>query len=57
MDHERAAADRGAVDPFGRDAEVVRDGHRRLAGGRDPVDVGGHLAHSSPKQGRVARLS
>jgi hypothetical protein len=33
MDHERAAADRGAVDPFRRQAEVVRDRRRRLAGG------------------------
>src|SRR5712691_11276710 len=41
MDHERAAADRGAIDPFGRDAEVMRDCGRGLAGGRDPVDVGG----------------
>src|SRR5216683_6952214 len=31
MDHERAAADRGAVDPFRGDAEIMRDGHRRLA--------------------------
>jgi hypothetical protein len=37
MDHERAAADRGAVDPFQGDAEIVRDRRRRLAGGRDPV--------------------
>ena len=41
MDHERAAADRGAVDPFRREAEMMRDRHRRLAGGRDAVDVGG----------------
>jgi hypothetical protein len=40
MDHERAAADRGAVDPFRGEAQVMRDRHRRLAGGRDPVDVG-----------------
>ena len=39
VDHERAAADRGAVDPFGGDAEIMRDRHRRLAGGRDAVDV------------------
>jgi len=41
MDHERAAADRGAVDPFRGQAQIVRHRHRRLAGGRDPVDVGG----------------
>ena len=44
MDHERAAADRGAVDPFRREAEIVRRRHRRLAGGRDAVDVGGFEA-------------
>jgi hypothetical protein len=38
MDHERAAADRGAVDPSRDEAEIMRDGHRRLAGGRDAVD-------------------
>jgi hypothetical protein len=40
MDHERAAADPGAVDPFRGQAEIMRDRHRRLAGGRDAVDVG-----------------
>jgi hypothetical protein len=40
MDHERAAADRGAVDPFRREAQIVCHRHRGLAGGRDPVDVG-----------------
>ena len=44
MDHERTAADRGAVDPFRRQAEIVRDRHRRLAGGSDTVDVGGFEA-------------
>ena len=39
VDHERAAADGGAVDPGRRDAEVVRDGGGRLAGGGDAVDV------------------
>src|SRR5258708_3851154 len=39
MDHEGAAADRGAVDPFRSDAEVVRDRDRRLAGGRDAINV------------------
>jgi hypothetical protein len=40
MDHERAAADRGAVDPFRGQAQIMRDRHRRLAGGREAVDVG-----------------
>jgi hypothetical protein len=40
MDHERAAADRGAVDPFRRQAEIVCYRHRRFAGGGDAVDVG-----------------
>ncbi len=39
MQHEGAAADRGAVDPGRRDAEIVGDLLRRLHGGRDPVDV------------------
>ncbi len=39
MDHEGAAADRGAVDPFRGDAEVVRHRDRGLAGGGDAVDV------------------
>jgi hypothetical protein len=39
MDHQRAAAARGAVDPFRREAQVIRNRHRRLAGGRDPVDT------------------
>jgi hypothetical protein len=41
MDHERAAADRGAIDPFRGQAQIVRDRDGRLAGGRDAVDVGG----------------
>ena len=41
MDHERAVADCGALDPFRRQAEEVCHRHRRLAGGRDAVDVGG----------------
>src|SRR6516225_9035930 len=41
MDHERTAADRGAVDPGRRDAEVVGNGGRRLAGGGDAVDIRG----------------
>ncbi len=41
MDHERAAADRGAVDPSRGEAQIMRDRHRCLAGGRDAVDVGG----------------
>ena len=40
VDHEGAAADGGAVDPGRRDAEIVRDRGRRLAGGGDAVDVG-----------------
>ena len=39
MDHERAPADGRAVHPGGRNAEIVRDLHRRLAGGGDAVDV------------------
>src|SRR6185437_8794266 len=39
MDHERAAADRGAVDPARRDAEIMRDLLRRLDGGGHAVDV------------------
>jgi hypothetical protein len=34
----------GAVDPLWGDAEIVRDRHRRLAGGRNAVDVGGFEA-------------
>jgi hypothetical protein len=34
MDHERAAADRGAVYPFEGGAEITRDRDRRLDGGR-----------------------
>jgi hypothetical protein len=36
-DHERAAADRGAVDSLGGDAEILHNRCRRLAGGRDPA--------------------
>jgi hypothetical protein len=32
MDHQRAAADTGAVDPFRGEAEIMHDRHRRLAG-------------------------
>jgi hypothetical protein len=39
--NERAASDRGAVDPFRGTAQIVCDRHRRLAGRRDAVDVGG----------------
>jgi hypothetical protein len=39
VDHERAAADRGAVDPFRGEPEIVCDRRRRLAGGGDAVDV------------------
>jgi hypothetical protein len=46
MDHERAAADRGAIDPFRGKAEIIRDRHWRLASGRDAVDVGGLEAGS-----------
>src|SRR3984893_14858213 len=31
MDHERAAADRYAVDPFRREAQIMRDRHRQFA--------------------------
>jgi hypothetical protein len=44
--HERAAADRGAVDPFGGQAEIMRDRHRRLAGSRNAVDVGAYFRSS-----------
>ena len=40
MQHERAAADRGAVDPGRRDAEVMGDLLRRFHRGGDAVDVG-----------------
>ena len=30
-----------AVDPFGCQAQIMPNRHRRLAGGRDAVDVGG----------------
>ena len=40
MQHERAAADGGAVDPGRRDAEVMRDLLRGLDRGGDTVDVG-----------------
>jgi hypothetical protein len=35
MDHERAAADRGAVDPFQGQARITRDRDRHLTRGRD----------------------
>ena len=37
VDHKRAAADRGAIDPFRGEAQIMRDRHRRLAGSRDAV--------------------
>ena len=40
MQHERAAADGGAVDPGRRDAEIMRDLLRRLDRGGEAVDVG-----------------
>ena len=40
VQHERAAADGGAVDPGRRDAEIVGDLLRGLDGGGDAVDVG-----------------
>ena len=39
MDHKRAAADRGAVDLFRGQAEIVCHRHRRLASDGDAVDV------------------
>ena len=44
MQHERAAANGGAVDPGGGDAEVVGDARGRLARGGHAVDVAGHDA-------------
>jgi len=55
MDHERAAADRGAVDPIRGEAEIMRDRHWRLAGGRDAVDVRG--PHSGSRSTHRARIS
>ena len=40
MQHERAAADRGAVDPGRLDAEIVADLLRRFDRGGEAVDVG-----------------
>ena len=40
MQHERTAADRGAVDPGRRDAEIMRDLLRRLDRGGKAVDIG-----------------
>ena len=40
MQHERAAADGGAVDPGRRDAEVMRDLLRGFHSSRDAVDIG-----------------
>ena len=40
VDHERAAADRGAVDPFRSEPEIMRDRGRGLAGGGDAINVG-----------------
>ena len=40
MEHERTAADRGAVDPGRRDAEIMRDLLRRFDRGGDAVDIG-----------------
>ena len=40
MQHERAAADRSAVDPGRLDAEIMGDLLRRFDGGGDAVDVG-----------------
>src|SRR5688572_1952918 len=39
VEHEGAAADGGAVDPRGRDAEVPGHFGRGVAGGGDAVDV------------------
>jgi hypothetical protein len=47
MDHERAAADRGAVDPFRGQAEIVCHSHRRLAGGRFAGKVAGFAADTA----------
>jgi hypothetical protein len=33
--------DRGAIDPFRGQVQIVCHRHRRLAGGRDAVDIGG----------------
>ena len=59
MDHEGAAADRGAVDPFRRQAKIMRDRDRRLAGCRDAVDVGGfgigHRIDGKPASARRPR--
>ena len=41
MDPERAAADRGVIDRFRSQTQIVCHRHRRLAGGRGAVDVGG----------------
>jgi hypothetical protein len=35
MDHKRATADRGAVDPFRGLVQIMRDRHQRLASSRD----------------------
>ena len=40
VQHEGAAADRGAVHPGGRDPEIVGDAGGRFARGRDAVDIG-----------------
>ena len=40
VQHERAAADRGAVDPGRLDAEIVADLLRRFDRGGEAVDVG-----------------
>ena len=45
----------GAVDPFLDQAQVMRDRHRRLAGGCDAVDVGGFEAGIGHRIERRAR--
>ena len=55
VQHERAAADRGAVDPGRGDAEIGGDLGRALAGGGDAVDVRGfEPGVGQGVQGRVA---
>ena len=39
MDHKRAAANPGAVDPFRRETQIMRDRRRRLANGREAINV------------------
>jgi hypothetical protein len=56
MDHERAAADRGALDPFRGEAQIVCHRHQRLAAVAMPsMSAGDPLAH--PRTAETTKVS